>query len=351
MSEHADPAAALMRLLWGYTSTGLTVAALRLGLPDRLADTARTSAELAAETQTHEPSLNRLLRALSSIGLTSEVEPGRYRLTEVGALLRRGAPDSRYAVAMVSTDASVVDGWRDLAHSVRTGVPAFERAYGTGFFDYLTGNPELSALFNASMGDGTQDTADAIAKHYDFSRFPIVVDVGGGNGTLLAAILAAEPAVRGIVFDSPQGVAEAPSALRAAGVADRCDVVGGDFFAEVPEGGHLYLLKNIVHDWDDERAARILANCRRAMAQGGRVLLVESVLPARVDPAGPPDPYLMDINMLVNFGGRERTEAEFHTLLRAAGFVPGPATPVAGGPDHVIEGRADGSPRTSLETP
>lgn len=351
MSEHADPATSLMRLLWGYTTTGLAVAALRLGLPDRLAEGERTSTELAAATGTHEPSLNRLLRALSCIGLTDEVEPGRYRLTAVGDLLRGTGADSMYAVARVSTDETVVAGWRDLEHSVRTGQPAFERANGTGFFAYLADNPELSALFNASMGDGTQDTADAIAKHYDFSRFRTVIDVGSGNGTLLASILDAEPTLRGVVFDCPQGVAEAPARLRAAGVADRCEVRVGDFFAELPEGGDLYLLKNIVHDWDDDRALRILANCRRAMPSGGRVLLVESVLPARVDPTGPPDAYLMDINMLVNFGGRERTQAEFHALLTAAGFTPGLAVRVAGGEDHLIEGRADGAQQTDREAP
>jgi hypothetical protein len=335
MSEHSDPAASLMRLLWGYTTTGLVVAALRLGLPERLGERARTSAELAMETETHEPSLNRLLRALSAIGLTNEVEPGRYRLTPAGSLLRPEGADSMYAVARVSTDETVVGGWRDLDYSVRGGRPAFDRAYGTDFFAHLTRNPELAALFHASMGEGTQDTADAIAKHYDFSRFRTVVDIGGGNGTLLAAILNAEPALHGIVFDSPDGAAEAPDTLRAAGVADRCEIRTGDFFTAVPEGGDLYLLKNILHDWDDERAATILANCRRA---GSRVLLVESVLPARVDPAGPPDAYLMDINMLVNFGGRERTEAEFGALLTAAGFTPGPAIRVAGLDDHLIEG-------------
>jgi SAM-dependent methyltransferase len=345
MSEHDDPAASLMRLLWGYTTTGLTVAALRLELPDRLADRTRSSVELAVETGTHEPSLNRLLRALAGIGLLIEVEPGRYGLSAVGALLRSEGADSMYAVARVSTDATVVDGWRDLDHSVRTGQPAFDRAYGTDFWAHLSRDPELSALFNASMGEGTQDTANAIAKHYDFSRFGTVVDVGGGNGTLLASILDAEPAVRGIVFDNEQGVAEAPAALRAAEVAERCEIRAGDFFAEVPAGGDLYLLKNILHDWDDEHAARILANCRRAMAQDGRVLLVESVLPARVDPAGPPDAYLMDINMLVNFGGRERTEAEFHALLTAAGFTPGRAVAVAGGEDFLIEGRTAGEAR------
>jgi SAM-dependent methyltransferase len=344
MSEHADPAASLMRLLWGYTTTGLAVAALRLGLPDQLGDRTRTVAELAAETGVHEPSLNRLLRALSSIGLTDEVEPGCYRLTRVGALLRTGGADSMYAVARVSTDETVVGGWRDLDYSVHCGRPAFDRAHGTDFFAHLARTPELSALFNASMGEGSQDTAGAIVKHYDFSRFRTVVDVGGGNGTLLAAILRAEPALRGIVFDSPDGVAEAQDTLRAAGVADRCEIRTGDFFAAVPEGGDLYLLKNILHDWDDERAARILANCRRT---GGRILLVESVLPARVDPTAPPDAYLMDINMLVNFGGRERTEAEFGALLTAAGLTPSPAIRVAGLDDHLIEGSAGRSPEIS----
>lgn len=338
MSGHAEPAAALLRLLWGYTTTGLVAAAMRLGLPDRLAAGERTSLDLAAETAADASSLDRLLRALSSVGLTDEVEPGRYRLTPVGSLLRTTSP--MYAVARVSTDETIVEGWRDLDHSVRSGRPVFDRDHGTDFFTHLARDPELSALFNAAMGEGTEDTAAALAKHYDFARFRTVVDVGGGNGTLLAAILAAEPALRGIVYDSREGVAEAPETLGAAGVADRCAVRVGDFFETVPGGGDVYLLKNVLHDWDDERAARILANCRRAMPANGRVLLVESVLPARVDPAGPPDAYLMDINMLVNFGGRERTETEFGALLTAAGFAPGRAIRLAGLDDHLIEGRA-----------
>jgi hypothetical protein len=332
-----DPGQALMRLVWGYTSTGLVVAAMRLDLPERLADHIRSTVDLAAETGAHEPSLRRLLRALTAIGLTTEAEPGHYALTPVGALLRRDVARSLYPVVRVSTDETIVRGWRELDWSVRTGQPAFDRAYGTDFFAHIAGDAELSELFNASMGEGTQDIADAITKHYDFSRFGTVVDVGGGNGTLLASILSAQPELRGIVYDSEDGVEQAHEVLTTAGVAGRCEIRAGDFFADVPDGGDLYLLKNILHDWDDERAATILANTRRAVPAHGRVLLVESVLPARVDPQSPPDDYLMDINMLVNFGGRERTEAEFHALLTSAGFRPRPAIRVSGVDDRLIE--------------
>ncbi|CAM3541005.1 methyltransferase [Kibdelosporangium persicum] len=332
-----DPGQALMRLVWGYTSTSLVVAAIRLDLPERLADHTRSTVDLAADIGVHEPSLRRLLRALTAIGLTTETTAGHYKLTAAGSLLRRDVPGSLYAIVRVSTDETILSGWRDLDWSVRTGQSAFPRIHGTDFFTHIAADPELSAMFHASMGEGTQEIADAITKQYDFSRFGTVVDVGGGNGTLLASILAAEPDLRGIVYDSEDGVAQAHEVLTAAGVADRCEIRSGDFFAEVPGDGDVYLLKNILHDWDDKRAAAILANCRRAVPGHGRVLLVESVLPAHVDPQSPPDDYLMDINMLVNFGGMERTEAEFHALLTAAGFQPRHAVRVGESDDHLIE--------------
>ncbi|WP_083753212.1 methyltransferase [Actinosynnema sp. ALI-1.44] len=332
-----DAGQALMRLVWGYTSTGLVVAALRLDLPDRLADRTRSTADLADELGVHEPSLRRLLRALTAIGLTSEPHAGHYALTSVGTLLRKDVPDSLHAVVRVSTDETILRGWRDLDWSVRTGQIAFNRVYGTDFFTHIAEDAELSALFNASMGEGTTETAEAIAKHYDFSRFGTVMDVGGGNGTLIAAILTAEPRLRGIVFDSEEGVEQAAGVLADAGVADRCEVTAGDFFREVPKGADLLLLKNILHDWDDTQAAAILTNCRAAIPADGRLVLVESVLPATPEPGGPPDDYLMDINMLVNFGGRERTEGEFHALLTAAGFQPRHAVRVGELDDHLIE--------------
>nr|WP_042179898.1 methyltransferase [Kibdelosporangium sp. MJ126-NF4]ADB02856.1 AzicL [Kibdelosporangium sp. MJ126-NF4]CEL14087.1 O-demethylpuromycin-O-methyltransferase [Kibdelosporangium sp. MJ126-NF4]CTQ88453.1 O-demethylpuromycin-O-methyltransferase (EC 2.1.1.38) [Kibdelosporangium sp. MJ126-NF4] len=331
-----DAGQALMRLVWGYTSTGLVVAAMRLELPDRLASATRSTVDLADEMGVHEPSLRRLLRALTAIGLTSETSAGHYALTPVGALLRKDVPDSLHAVVRVSTDETILRGWRDLDWSVRTGQTAFDRIHGTDFFAHIAENAELSALFNASMGAGTTEVAEAVTKHYDFSRFGTVVDVGGGNGTLLAPILAAEPELRGIVFDSEEGVEQAAGVLADAGVADRCEIVAGDFFRAVPRAD-LYLLKNILHDWDDTRSAAILANCRAAIPEHGRLLLVESVLPATPEPGGPPDDYLMDINMLVNFGGRERTEGEFHALLTAAGFQPRHAVRVGELDDHLIE--------------
>lgn len=317
----------VVQLVFGHMAAQTLAAAVRLGLADRIGDGERTAADLAAEVPAHPQSMHRLLRALAGLGLLSEHEPGSFGLSSTGALLRTDRPDSLSALVRMFTDPAMIASWQRLDGSVRSGRTAFDDVFGTDFFTHLERNPELSALFNASMSQGTLGTAAVLPGVYDFARFGTVADIGGGDGTLLAAVLNRHPGLRGILFDSAAGLAEAPDILARAGVADRCDLVSGDFFAAVP-GADLYLMKSIVHDWDDDRVVTILGHCRRALPAHGRVLIVEPVLPEVVDPAGPGLTYLSDLNMLVNVGGRERTRADFEEVCRRAGLAVTEVTPL-----------------------
>lgn len=315
-----DPAPNLLEMVFGYAPAQIIHVAARLGIADQLADGALTSTDVAAATDTHSPSMYRLLRALACFAVVTEVEPDRFELTSAGASLRSAAPDSIRALVMLFCGDEVWRSWGELEYSVRTGKPAWEHVTGLSSFEFFAQHPEQSATFNAAMAEHSRSVAPAIIASYDFSRFGTLVDVGGGDGTLVAAVLKATPGLRGVPFDLPAGVEMAAKTLDAAGVADRCDVLTGDFFTSVPEGADAYLLKSVIHDWDDERAVEILRSCRRAMPAAGTLLVVEPVLPPRVDSPEVTGTVLSDINMLVNTGGRERTEDEFRALYSAAGF-------------------------------
>lgn len=335
----ATPRETLLRMVFGYMASQVIHVAARLGIADLLQGGAKTSEELAAATGTHAPSLRRLLRALACVGVLAEVEPGLFELKPLGAALRSGAPDSARSLAMLFCDDSVWRSWGDLHHSVKTGETALERVVGMGPFEYFARNPELSVTFNEAMAEDTRNVAPGVAAGYDFSHFGTLVDVGGGNGTLISAILEATPGLRGVLFDTPAGVEAAPEALEASGVAERCRVIAGDFFESVPGGGGACILKSVIHDWDDDRAAAILRNCRGAMPREGRLLLVEPVLPPRVESAEITGVVMSDLNMLVCAGGRERTEAEFRELFAAAGFELTGITPTLGTTNYrLIEG-------------
>src|SRR5262245_26830873 len=223
------------------------------------------------------------------------------------------------------------EAWRDLLYSVRTGEPAFHHVFGMDSFSYMAQHPEEAANFDEAMSSFTTQIAVAVTAVYDFSTFHTVVDVGGGNGSLLAGILKANPSLRGIVFERPDVAERAKEHVKDDGLADRCVVVGGDFFREVPGGGDVYLLKHVIHDWDDEHATAILKNCGRAMSLSGRLLIVEGIYPPRIDPSDEcRGAASNDVNMLVCTGGRQRSEDEFRSLLHAAGLkltriVPTPA--------------------------
>ncbi|HEX2033731.1 MAG TPA: methyltransferase [Chloroflexota bacterium] len=312
----ADARQLLARLIGGYRNTQMIAVAARLGLADRLADGPRGAAELAALVGAAPQPLHRLLRGLVNIGVLHEDVDGRFRLTAVGAFLRSDVSDSQRAWAIWEGDTSY-RAWGELELSVRTGRTAFEAHFGRPFFEELTANEARGRQFDAAMVSFTSAIGAAVAAAYDFSPFRTVVDVGGGHGTVIAAILQAHPRPRGVLFDLPHVAAGARALLERAGVAERCRIAGGDFFQAVPRGD-CYVLSHIIHDWEDGPARAILRRCREAMDGDGRLLIVEKYMPEpMVAGAVPPG---TDVNMLVLTGGRERTEAEYRTLLEGAGL-------------------------------
>jgi hypothetical protein len=315
--ETPRPWLALWRLVTGYQVTQAIRVAAVLGIADLLADGPRTSNELAAAAGADPDALYRLLRALASVGVVREEEGRSFALTELGVCLRADAPDSLAGWAAFVGAPYHWQAWSGLEHSVRTGENAFRHVHGTDPWTFRAQHPELSAGFDRAMTDLSRRVAAAVMVAYDFGRFGTVVDVGGGNGAFLATILAKHPTVRGVLFDQPHVVSGAPPILEAAGVADRYEAVGGSFFDAVPEGGDAYLLKSILHDWEDEDCVRILRTCRRAMAEGAALLVVERELGP---PNAKPDGKFSDLNMLVGPGGRERAPEEYAALFAATGF-------------------------------
>ena len=302
-----------------YLSRALYLAA-KLGIADLLKDGPRAYGELAAATETHAPSLNRVLRLLASVGVFDEQDGGRFALTAVSEALRVG-PGSLRAMVLLFGGPLVQESWSELEYCVRTGEPAFrKRSPDADAFTEMAKNPEQAAAFDEAMAATAPATAAAVAAAYDFSAFGTVMDVGGGNGAILTGILSAHPGVKGIVFDQPPSAERAREKIAAAGLADRCQAAGGDFFQELPRGADAYMLKHVIHDWSDDKAIAILRNCRRAMGRSGKLLIVEGVYPPRIDHSlESRGAAANDVNMLVCTGGRQRSEAEFHALYAAAG--------------------------------
>lgn len=315
-ADPTAPAAQLFGALLGLQRSMAIWAAAHLGLADLLAAGPRPLAELADETGSHAPTLARLLRALTAEGILAEAGDGRFALAPCGELLRSDAPGSLLGMALLNGVAA--RAWLELPHTLATGEPGFARAFGSGLYDWLADRPEERVAFDRALAGRGRQTYEAIVRAWDFSRFETVVEVGGGHGALIAAVLAAHPRARGVLVDRPESVAGARAALAAAGLDGRCRVVGGDFFREVPSGGDLYLLSSVLNDWDDEAATLILATCRRALRPGARVVAFERVVP---DGGGPHPAKLNDLNLLVLSGGRERTAAEFGRLFAAAGLA------------------------------
>jgi hypothetical protein len=316
--EESGPGSELRTLLEGYRTTALLYVAARLGLADLLADGPQSSPELARRTGAHAPALHRILRGLVALGVLWEEDDGQFALTRLGALLRAGAPGHACGAAIIDGQ-EYVAAWADLLHTALTGETAFNHAFGMTPWEHRALHPELGDLFSAALREETAQAAGAISAAYDFSPFGTVADVGGGHGSLLAAILKAHPAVAGILFDRAHVVADAGPCLEQAGVAARCRLVGGDFFDRLPSGADACILKSVIHDWDDERSLTILRNCHKAMERGKTLLLVERVVPDRA--ADDPDTVLLDVHMLAVTGGRERSEAEYRALFAAAGFT------------------------------
>src|SRR3546814_176009 len=310
-----SPTTALLDLMAGsWVSQAISVAA-GLGIADLLEDGPHSCSELAQATRTHPGALHRVLRALASKGVFAEREDGCFELTPLAEALRTKAPASLRAFAVLLGADWQWRAWEHLAYSVRTGDCAFEHVFGMQVFDYLARHPEAAEVFDAAMTSRGSLEDRAIADAYDFSTGTIV-DVGGGRGSLLITLLQRNPAARGLLFDLPHVAAGAAAPIRDAGLEDRCRIVSGDFLDRVPAGGDLYLVKKVIHDWDDERARTILANCRAAIADGGSILVMaEVILPGN----GPAFGTLLAPHMLAQTpGGRERTEAELSTLRDSA---------------------------------
>lgn len=312
------PPQAMLQMITGFWVSQTIHAAARLGLADLVKDGPQTADEMAAATNTHAPSLYRVLRALASIGVFVEDDQGRFATTLLAATLETDAPGTLRWMAMAELGQEHFPAWGNLLHSVRTGETAFDNYFGQDPWTYYAQHPAEAQVFNNAMTGLTGMVHQAVLNAYDFSGITKMVDVAGGHGGQLSAILRQYPSMQGVLFDLPHVIDSAGPLLDAAGVRERCELVSGDFFHSVPAGGDAYIMKWIIHDWDDERSVTILKNCRRAMVEGGRVLLVEMVVP----PGNGPDlSKFMDLNMMVMTGGCERTAAQFSDLFSRAGFT------------------------------
>ena len=291
--------------------------AVELRIPEFLARHPHTAAQLAADTQTHEPSLRRLLHALVATEILAEGADGRFSLTPLGQELR---PDRLGPAARLLAGALEFGSWVHLDNSIKTGERGFDRAHGMRNWDYYATHRADGAIFDAAMRSLTIPTSLAVATAYDFSRSGKVADIGGGDGTMLVAILEHNPHLRGVLFDRPGVVERARKRVEAAGLADRVEIVGGSFFEDVPAGADVYLMKSIIHDWEDDDAVAIMKRCRAAAGDSAApLLLVERGLSDRIGPDDI-DTVLSDLNMLVNPGGMERTDSEYSELFRRAGY-------------------------------
>lgn len=312
------PVAQLADMLFGKAQTHLLFVAATLGLADLLKDGPQSVEDLATATQTHRPSLYRALRALAGMGVFAETETGHFIQTPLSDLLRTDAVNSLKGLALMTGSEWHNRMWEHLLESTRTGKSYFENTQGVDLYEYLRQHPaDQDNLAEAMASMSKQDVA-AVCATYDFSTFRTLVDVGGGTGAFLTAILTANPTLRGIVFDQSGVVDQAREEIHAAGLQDRCEAVGGDFFSHVPRGGDGYTIKGVIFNWDDERAAKILTNCRAAMNPTGRVLVIDPLMPLGNSPS---PAKVLDIEMLVGCaGGVARMETEFRALFARAGL-------------------------------
>ena len=319
-SESTSLARTLLDIVTSSWMTQVTYVAAELRIPDLLAEGPRTSDELAAATRAHAPSLRRLLRALTTIDICRERDDGSFEITAMGSLLRTDVPGSLRSWT-IWWGARLWPVWGHLLYSVKTGESARKLLIGTDAFEQLEQNRKMAEVFNQALVELTRLTCESVVRTYDFSGLGRIVDVGGGYGELLACILKASPAASGILFDLPHAIEGGRRHIEEAGLASRCKVVAGDFFESVPGGADAYVLKSVIHDWNDDRSRLILENCRHAMVEDGRLLLVEEVLPDRLEFSAAHQAVVRsDLNVLVALGGKERTEAEFRDLLNSAGL-------------------------------
>jgi O-methyltransferase domain len=316
-NEKSSPEEILINMIHGSLATQLVSVAAMLGVADHLDDGPKSSNELANTLEVHPRYLYRLMRALASQGVFFELENEHFEHNAASELLRTDVPNSiRYFAILKGVN------WQwlpqgELFHMVKTGETAFDNVHGKNYFDYLNSDAAATDVFNKAMTGFTQTDIDAVIHAYDFSEFETIIDIGGGEGSLLAGILKKNSRVNGIVADRPEVLEDTQRRLALEGVANRCQTVAIDFFNSVPGGGNVYIMRKVIHDWDDADSIKILTNCREQMADDARLMIVEVVVP-------PPNESnlatLFDIEMMIYHGGAERTEAEFQNLLHESGF-------------------------------
>jgi hypothetical protein len=333
--QHTLPPQAVMtQFIMGFVISQSIAIAARLNIADLLHESPKTADELAETTNTHSLSLFRLLRALASVGIFQRDEQNRFHLTPLGETLRSDVPNSVNAFAIMMGEANHWRVYEEMMHSIRTSETAFEKVHGLEPWAFFQQKPDVAKIFDNAMTSFTSGIAPAVITSYDFSNAGTIADIAGGHGILLAQILKANLNTKGILFDQEYVAEGARSTFEKEGVADRCEIVGGNFFESVPSGADIYMMKHIVHDWDDERAITILKNCHKAMNDDSKLLLVEIVLLEKDESGLGP---ILDLEMLLIPGGRERTANEYAKLFDKAGFkltqiIPTPS------PMFLIEG-------------
>ncbi|HUR99307.1 MAG TPA: methyltransferase [Pyrinomonadaceae bacterium] len=339
MTERSEftppPEAVLMQMLFGGLMQQCISLAAQLGLADLLAEKPQTAAELAARTGSHEPSLYRVIRVLASVGIFSEGDDGKFGLTPMGGLLRTDAPNSLRDFAIMQSQDWLWRNFAALPYSVETGNIAHDKVHGIDNWTFLSQNAELEAVFNRAMTNLSLSAVPPILQAYDFSDVRKLVDIAGGHGFLLASVLKANPEMKGVLFDQPSVVAGAEELLGREGVRDRVELASGDFFAAVPDGADAYIMKHIIHDWNDAQCVDILRNIRNAMDERGKVLICEMVVPEGNEPS---PSKILDIQMMVNLSGKERTAKEFEDLLKRSGFRLTRIVPTMS-PFSIVEGQ------------
>lgn len=303
-------------MITGYWISQAIYAAAKFNIADHLKDGPKSVDELAEATSTNADALYRLLRALASKGIFAEGEPRQFSLTPLAEPLQSDVPGSKRALALMSGDEQF-RAWAEIDYSIQTGKIAFEKVYGKPIFDYLGENPDKARIFDAAMVGIHGPESDVILSAYDFSDVGVLADIGGGNGSQISRILEQHTGLKGVLFDLPHVIERAKDQTEAAGLSDRCELVGGNFFDAVPEGADVYMMRHIIHDWDDEKSLAISRNCHRAMPSSAKLLIVESVIPPGNEPFGG---KFLDLVMLLIPGGKERTEDEYGILLDKAGF-------------------------------
>lgn len=328
------PVAVLEMIVGAWLSQAIYVAA-QLKIADEMASGPKEVSALAKAVGAHEESLFRLLRALAQYGILKHHAGNKFSLTPLGNCLRSDVPQSVRGMALFVGGASHWNHWKDLLHSVKTGQPAVDKIEGMGFFDWLTRNPQEAAIFDQAMTSASEATNGPVAAAYDFSQFKEIIDVGGGHGSLIATILKACPKLKGVIYDLPHTREGANRLLENEKLLDRCRLESGNFFEKIPSGFDAYILKNIIHDWPENECLHILKNLRAAVPENSKLLLIEAVIPAG---STPHIGKLIDLEMLLSVGGKERTRSQYRELLEKGGFKLTAVFPTVA-PVSIIEAR------------